>query len=87
MMRGFGFFGAYSWIGLIINAVIIIALLVALVVLIVWAIRAMRRGPAPTGMSNPPAMSAKDIAQMRYARGEITRDQYQQILADLEHQV
>ncbi len=85
MMRGFGFLGAYSWIGLIINAVIVIALIVALVVLIVWAIRSMRRSPVSTGMATTPAQSAREIAQLRYARGEITREQYQQILADLDH--
>ncbi len=85
MIRGFGFLGPFSWIGLAINAIIVIALIVALVLLIIWALRGMRRGPAPTGMSNPPATSPRDVAQMRYARGEITREQYQQILADLEH--
>jgi uncharacterized membrane protein len=28
-------------------------------------------------------MSPKEILQARYARGEITREQYQQMLADL----
>ncbi len=85
MIRSFGFLGAYSWIGLIINAVMVIALIVALVVLIVWAIRSMRRGPVSAGMQTTTAPSAREVAQMRYARGEITREQYQQILADLEH--
>ncbi len=86
MIRTFGFWGPLSWIGLIINAIIVIALIVALVILIVWAIRGLRRRPVSTVISTTsPAMSAKDIAQMRYARGEITREQYQQILTDLEH--
>ena len=85
MIRGLGFLGAYGWIGLVINAVITVALIVAFIVLIVWAIRGMRRSSMSAGMQNPPATSARDIAQVRYARGEITREQYQQILADLEH--
>lgn len=85
MIRGFVFPGTFGWIGLIINGIIVIALIVALVVLIIWAIRGIRRGSMPTGVSNPPAMSAREIVQMRYARGEITREQYQQILTDLEH--
>jgi uncharacterized membrane protein len=35
----------------------------------------------------PPAQSqpsAKEILQARYARGELTREQYKEILADLE---
>jgi putative membrane protein len=85
MIRNFGFLGGFSWIGLIINAIIVIALVVALIVLIVWAIRSMRRSSEHTGMMTTPAQSAREIAQLRYARGEITREQYQQILADLEH--
>ncbi len=85
MIRPFNFFGPLSWIGLVVNAIIVIALIVALIVLIVWAIRGLRRGPTSAVTATPSAVSAKDVAQMRYARGEITREQYQQILADLEH--
>ncbi len=85
MIRNFGFLGPISWIGLIINAIIVIAVIVLLILLIVWAVRGLRRGPVSTVTPTPPSMSAKDVAQMRYARGEITREQYQQILADLDH--
>jgi len=30
------------------------------------------------------SLSARDIAQSRYAKGEISREEYQQILSDLE---
>ncbi len=78
-----GMMGPYGWIGLILNFVITIALIVGLVLLIVWLVR--RTGTTSMLYQNPgqaPA-SPKDILQARYARGEITRDQYMQMLADL----
>lgn len=52
-----------------------------------WSTRASRyggrryggRGPGPYSGANRPEM----IARMRYARGEITREQYEQIMRDL----
>jgi uncharacterized membrane protein len=50
-----------------------------------WSSRASRygggygRGPGPGYGRNRPAM----VARMRYARGEITREQYDQIMTDL----
>lgn len=77
MMNGFGF-GGLGLIGLIFNLVII----VGIVILIVWAVRRFTSG---TTSSNQPTsnQSAREILQSRYARGEITRDQYQQMLQDL----
>jgi putative membrane protein len=89
MMPGFGYgctgFGAFGWWGFILNAVFGILLLVGLVWLTVWAVRRFSsRNPAGSnGYSVPSTASARDLAQMRYARGEITREQYQQLLEDL----
>jgi uncharacterized membrane protein len=57
-----------------------------LILLVVWGIRQMSRS---SGHSNivqpgPGGLSAREILQVRYARGEITREQYQQMLADIE---
>ncbi len=75
MMMGYGMMGAYGLIGLLFNVLVI----VGIVVLIVWAVR---RFSAP-GNQTSGAQSAREILQMRYARGEITREQYQQMLSDL----
>ena len=74
-MMGFGMMGGLGLIGLLFNALIV----VGVVVLIVWAVR---RVSTP---SDHPASgsSAREILQGRYARGEITREQYQQMLSDL----
>ncbi len=51
----------------------------AIIALIVWAvIRLTRQGGGAGGGKNP-----LDIARERYARGEITREQFEQIKKDL----
>ena len=77
MMHGFGFGGMGlfgGWIGLILN----LAILVGIVLLIVWAVKRFTSGNVSSGGQTP-----RGILQARYARGEITRDQYQQMLSDL----
>jgi putative membrane protein len=83
MMGGFGY-GGFGWIGMILNMVITIAVMVGLVILVVWAVRRISGNSAQPGALNNIGQSAKDIAQTRYAKGEITREEYQQILSDLK---
>ncbi len=77
-MMGFGMMGGFGLIGLIIN----IAIIVGIVILVVWAVKRFTSGSAnwnqPSG-----SQSSREILQTRYARGEINRDQYQQMLQDL----
>ena len=82
MMNNFGF-GGMGWIGMILGLVITIAVIVGLVFLVVWAVRRMGGNSAQSGSQNVTGQSARDIAQARYAKGEISRDEYQQILSDL----
>ena len=81
---GFGTFGAWGWIALIIQSVFWLALIAGIVLLIVFAIRRSNRTSA--SISTYPVSSqsaAKEILQARYVRGEITREQYQEMLDDL----
>lgn len=82
-----GWYGGFSWIPMILGGLFWLALLAGLVVLIIAGIRRMNRGSGSP--NNSPAghitLSPKEILQARYARGEITREQYQQMLADLDH--
>jgi putative membrane protein len=74
-MHGFGGMGLLGgWIGLIFN----LAIIVGIVILAVWAIKRFTGGSISSSGQAP-----REILQARYARGEITRDQYQQILQDL----
>ena len=80
--------GGFGGVGMIIGGLIALALLVGLIFLIVALVRrasgrpmhgmAMHGGMSPMGGVTP-----RDIAQMRYAKGEITREEYQALLEDL----
>ncbi len=75
---------AFSLIALIIGLFFVV-MIIALVVLVIWAVR---RTPssAKNGSSSAAVypQSPKEMLQMRYASGEITREQYQEMLRDLE---
>jgi|AutmiccBRH37_all_1029493.scaffolds.fasta_scaffold48774_2 putative membrane protein len=84
-MMGNYWFGGMGWIGMIIGLVITIAVIVGIVVLIVWSIQRSNGNSAQSGLKTTSSQSARDIAQARYAKGEINREEYQQILSDLGH--
>lgn len=77
-MHGFGGMGLIGGIiGLLFNLVVV----VGIVVLVVWAVKRFSSGTTftpGTGVQTP-----REILQARYARGELTREQYQQMLQDL----
>ncbi len=78
-----GYYGGMGWIGMILSLVITIAVIVGLVLLVVWAVRRTGGSSVQPGSQNLAGQSARDIAQARYARGEINREEYQQIISDL----
>jgi putative membrane protein len=83
MMHGFGFSG-YSWIWMIFNLVITVGVIVGVVWFVIWLVR--RTGAnVPSNINTGLAtQSPREILQSRYARGEITREQYLEILEDLK---
>jgi putative membrane protein len=72
MMNGFGFGG-------IIPMILTILFWVAIIALVVWLIS----GFVSRTNSQPPAESALDILKKRYARGEITKEQFDEMRRDL----
>lgn len=77
-MMGFGMMGGFGLIGVLFSLVI----LVGIVVLVVWAVRRLSTG-STNGNPDSSKQSPREIVQARYARGEITREQYQQMVNDL----
>ena len=71
-----GNFGGWGWIGLVLNLIFWGGLIAALVVLVVWAVL---RAQVPAATVSPAGgqPTAKEILQAQYARGEITREQYE----------
>lgn len=84
-MIGYGMmgWGDYGWIGMIINLTITAAVIVGIVWLIIWMVRRMGLYGLTNVDSSVAVQSPREILQARYARGEITRDQYFQMLDDL----
>ena len=84
MFRYHHFHHGWGWgiLGFVVPLLFWVAL-IGLVVLLVT--RFMHPPPAPAGFPGwrPPVDSAIEQARFRYARGEITRDEYFRIVADL----
>lgn len=78
MMGGWGWGGAINpWWGVL--SILFGTLVVAgLGLLVVWAVR--QAGPGEAGRGRSPL----DILKERYARGDLTREQYEQMRRDLE---
>jgi putative membrane protein len=72
MMFGYG-----GW-WMIFGILVMIIFWGGIVALIVWAVRRSTRGYCAAERRDP-----LDFAKERYARGEITRDQFEQIKKDL----
>ena len=74
-MMGYGMMGGFGWIGLLLY----LAFIVGFVVLVVWVVKRF----SGQGSFQSPGQSPREILQVRYAKGEITREQFQQMLGDL----
>ena len=87
MMGGFG--GAMGGLGLIgglLSTLLTIGLLVGLVFLGIWLWRRFGASQGVASWMQPQATRqppAREILQARYARGELTREEYQRMLEDL----
>lgn len=82
---GWGGYGSFGWIGLIINLVLTLLVFGGLIWLVVWAVRKATGPGSPLKSSSSEALpSPKEVLQIRYARGEISREEYQQMLNDLD---
>lgn len=78
-MTGYGGFGLLGGLlGLIIN----IGVIVGIIVLVIWAVRKFSSNVLNLNQGAS-TQSPREILQARYARGEITREQYQQMLNDI----
>jgi putative membrane protein len=79
-------FGFYGWTWMILIGLFWLAVFGGVIGLVVWALRRSTSGSGNSSTASDQISnksSAKDIAKIRYARGEITREEYQQLLEDL----
>lgn len=91
MNGGFGsYFGSFGLMGGLIGLLFNIAILVGIVLLVVWAVQKFTRSTnagsqAISGIGSVAGqtLSAREILDIRYARGELTREEYQKMLSDI----
>ena len=83
-MMGYGWHmgGGTGVIGILLGLLFMLAVAAAVVLFVVWLVR-MASGGGRMPAHHMGMLSPRDLAAQRYARGEITREQYLQILADL----
>lgn len=80
-MMGSGFtngFGSLGWPGMLLGWVVNLGLIFGTVVLVVWLVRQV--SAPPTGTTVAP----REILDQRYARGEITREEFELMKKDLQ---
>lgn len=85
-MGGFGGMGGLGLFGGLFSLVLTIGLLVGLVFLGIWLWRRFGSAEGTGNWTQPLATrqpSALDVLRARYARGELTREEFQLMLQDL----
>lgn len=73
-MMGFGFMGL----------VLMLIFWILLIALGIWLVKMIMYNDDRQRMSNPGNPSPREILDQRYARGEISREQYEMMKRDLE---
>ena len=78
MMGGF-FGGGMGWIGMIFGFIFFILVVIGIIFLIVWLVK---RSNYP-GVENRAESKALEVLKERYAKGEITKDQFDNMKKDI----
>ncbi len=78
----FGNWGGWGWLGLILTLIFWAGLIISAIFLTLWVIRRLRSSPLVITNGSQPT-SAKEILQVRFARGELTREQYELMQRDI----
>ncbi|MPN50183.1 hypothetical protein SDC9_197809 [bioreactor metagenome] len=81
MMMGYGFGGGLlGWLGMGFGMIMHLAFTAIVIMGAIWIFNAVFRG----GYQADKHTSAVEILKQRYARGEITNDEYQRIKKEIE---
>ena len=78
MMGGF-FGGGLGWVGMVFGFIFFILVVIGIIFLIVWLVK---RSNYP-GVENRTESKALEVLKERYAKGEITKDQFDNMKKDL----
>ncbi|AJQ26249.1 MULTISPECIES: SHOCT domain-containing protein [Pelosinus] len=80
MMMGYGFSGPFGWLGMGLGILVHLAFTALVIMAAIWLFKTLFR----SGSQNEPRTDALEILKQRYAKGEITTDEYQHIKKELE---
>jgi putative membrane protein len=88
MMWGDGFgwsgLGGFGWVGMLLSSVMMLVFWGGLIALGFFAVRALARsGSGQAGAAGYGGSRAMDVLKDRYARGEITKEQYEVMRRDI----
>jgi uncharacterized membrane protein len=80
-------FGSFGWFGMLIMLMVSVGIVALTIFGFVWLVRSFpsnRWGSPIINQQENSQTSTREILQIRYASGDITRDQYLQMLDDIE---
>ena len=80
MMMGYGFGGPFGWLGMGLGMLVHLTFTALIIMAVVWLFKTLFRG----GITNGVRTDAMEILKQRYAKGEITTDEYQRMKKELE---
>ncbi len=69
--------------GLLFGGLIMLLFWLLVIAAVVWLVVTVARGDRPIVPTRSPGQTPLEILKMRYARGEITKEQYDQMRQDL----
>ena len=85
--NGFNMMGGYGWFGGLLILLFGALIIAGIVLLVVWLVKASGSHSPGSGASQPPGAAGHDeaiaIAKRRFASGEITKEQYDEIIRTL----
>jgi len=79
LMMGYGFSGPFGWLGMGLGIIVHLAFTALVIMAAVWLFKALFR----SGSQNEPRTDALEILKQRYAKGEITTDEYRHMKKEL----
>ncbi len=85
-MHGWSF-GPFGWVGMLIMWLVPVGIVLLVILGIIWLVRnypAISRGNTIVDQEQESPTSPREILQRRYASGDLTRDQFLQMLDDID---
>ncbi len=79
MMMGYSFGGPFAWLGMGLGILVHLAFTALVIMAVVWLFKALFRNSS----LNEPRNDALEIVRQRYAKGEITTDEYHHMKQEL----